>query len=114
MTKRAVLFDLDDTLVHIPERKGWNEVTHAQVRRLRAAPGTDVAASLDLADFITAFWNTFNLQFSEPHDPLVPPFDEPRWLQGEQLMERMLKERIGADAHHLGAAVVARALPGTS
>jgi FMN phosphatase YigB (HAD superfamily) len=103
MTKRAVLFDLDDTLVHIPERKGWDEVTHAQARRLRAAPGTDVAASLDLADFITAFWNTFNLQFPEPHDPLAPPFDELRWRQGEQLMNQMLNERIGADAHPLGA-----------
>lgn len=103
MTKRVVLFDLDDTLVHISERKGWDEVTHAQVRRLRAAPGTDVAASLDLADFITAFWNTFNQHLPEPHDPLASPFDELRWQQGEQLMKRMLHEQIGAAAHHLAA-----------
>jgi len=104
MTKTAVMFDLDDTLVHMPKRRGWDDVTRAQAQQLRIAPGADVAAGLDLPDFITSFWSTFNLELPEPHDPLAPPFDELRWSQGEQLMGRMLRERIGPTADHLANA----------
>jgi HAD superfamily hydrolase (TIGR01549 family) len=103
MTKRAVMFDLDDTLVHIPERRGWDEMTRAQVQRLRGTTGADAAASLDLAGFIESFWGAFNLRLPEPRDALAPPFDEMRWLKGEQLMDRMLRERIGPAADHLAA-----------
>jgi FMN phosphatase YigB (HAD superfamily) len=51
MSTRAVLFDLDDTLVQVPERKGWDDVTRARVQQLRRVPGAD-AADLDLVAFL--------------------------------------------------------------
>ena len=98
------MFDLDDTLVHTPQRRGWDEVTRAQAQHLRITTGADAAAGLDLCDFITSFWSIFNLQLPEPLDPLAPPFEEARWLQGEQLMDQVLRERIGPAARGLASA----------
>jgi FMN phosphatase YigB (HAD superfamily) len=99
---RAVLFDLDDTLVHIPNRQGWEAVTRAQVKLLREIIGTDVEPHHDLRGFLDAFWSEFSSRHPEP-DPLAPPFDERQWLLGERFLGQMMRSHLGFDSDRLAS-----------
>ena len=98
---RAVLFDLDDTLVHIPKRLDardeavdWEPVTRAQVKLLSSVIGADVADKLDLFGFLASFWSEYASRYPEPR-ALMPPLEETQWQQGERLLGQMMRSQLG-------------------
>ena len=106
---RAILFDLDDTLVHVPNRQGasnaamtWEPITRAQVGLLSDVIGANAASNFDLFGFLESFWVELTSRHPEP-DPLAPPFDEYQWQLGERLLGQMMKKHLGLSSEQLVA-----------
>ena len=88
---RAILFDLDDTLVHRPGGVDWERVTAAQAERVRRSPGAEALRGRDLEALVRELWEAFGRELPEPESPSEPPHDERRWQAGAALLGMMLR-----------------------
>ncbi len=89
MSIKALLFDLDDTLLFHRHGVQWPAVTTAQVRRICAV--TPAFADVGPDALVSRFWEAFTSRFPEPEPP-TPPFDESRWTEGPALLLEIASE----------------------